>query len=456
MKTLKIPPFQPKQKLFCEADTPYVCYGGAKGGGKTHVVRYKAILMALNYPGIKILIVRATYGQLNENFTFPMQTILAKTGLARWKDNDKSFCFENGSRIKLGFCDKEADGQNYIGLEYDVVFIDEATQLSYTQYIWVSSTCRGVNDFPKRVYLTCNPGGKGHEWVKRLFIDRDYINEEKAEDYTFIQAKVEDNPALKEKDPHYMTWLNNLPDGQREAWRDGKWDVFVGQYFSEFSTGIHVMKPKPIPAHWKRYVTMDYGYSDMCAVLWIAIDELGRNYVYNELYENQLAPSEAAKKILEKTGDQKIESFIAPPDLFAKQNDGGRSTAVQFGENGIYLTQASNRRVDGWLAVKEQLKLIDTPDGGKTANLKIYTNCINLIDSLPKLQYDTDKLDGDILKEPHKWTHAPDALRYFCISYTSATKPLHGKPVPQPFKFTPTRSTVPSASGYGDLIGEAI
>jgi phage terminase large subunit len=351
--------------------------------------------------------------------------------------------------IKLGYCDNDADALRYQGQQFDVIFIDEATQFPEMWFTWISGACRGVNAFPKRVYLTCNPGGIGHEWVKRLFIDKIYTEDEDPADYTFIQAKATDNYALKEADPGYLKWLDGLPEGLREAWRDGSWDIFAGQYFSEFSKPIHVIEPFVIPAHWKRYVSMDYGFGDMCAVLWEAIDEQGKVYVYREFCEKNVLPSAAAQRIKELSVNEKVIDFIAPPDLFAKMKDGGRSVAEQFGENGIYLTQASNRRADGWIAIKEQIKLIDTPDGGKTANLKIFTNCLNLITSLPKLQYDTDKLDGDIIAE-HKYTHSPDALRYFCISHTSFAKPLPGeKPV---YAFTFTMPAEEQPIDYGETI----
>lgn len=451
MPPLIIEKLHPKQILFCKANTKYVCYGGARGGGKTHVVRVKSVSMARKYPGIKILIVRKTFPQLSESFALPLIGMLRPAGLAKYNGDERRFTFVNGSTIKLGYCDNDADSLNYKGLEYDVIFIDEATEISEYSFTNISLSCRGVNEFPKRVYLTCNPGGIGHEWVKRLFIERNYRPTEDPNDYTFIQAKASDNYSLADKDPAYLKALDSLPEKQRAAWRDGSWDVYVGQFFDEFSEHIHVIKPFVIPDHWRRYVSIDYGYTDMCAVLWFAINEKGQIFVYRELYESKLVPSRAAEKILQMTGSEKIDSFFAPPDLYSNKNDGGRSTAEQFGENGIYFSMASNKRADGWIAVKEQLQIIDTPDGGKTSNLKIFTNCINLIRCMPKLQYDTEKLDGDVLKQPHEFTHAPDALRYFCISHKANASELPGKISKSPFKFT-LPSSEPSLIGIGDKI----
>ena len=141
------------------------------------------------------------------------------------------------------------------------------------------------------MYLTCNPGGVGHEWVKRLFITKRYENGENPEDYTFIAARVYDNRALVEQDTGYVKMLENLPEDLRRAWLDGDWNVFAGQYFSEWSEKTHVMEPFPIPAHWRRYFAMDYGL-DMLAGYWIAVDTTGRAYVYREIYESGLIISE--------------------------------------------------------------------------------------------------------------------------------------------------------------------
>lgn len=306
----------------------------------------------------------------------------------------------------------------YQGQEYDFIFIDEATQLTEYQYMWISSCCRGANGIPKRIYLTCNPGGVGHAWVKRLFIDRDYRQGENPADYTFIPAKASDNGALRKNDPGYLAWLDSLPDGQRQAWRDGDWDAFLGQYFSEFRREIHVCTPFPIPPAWRRYVSMDYGL-DMCAVLWTAVAPDGRAYVYKEIHQSDLTVSAAAAEILRVNGGDEIYEFLAPPDLWSRQRETGRTTAEIFEEAGICLTKTSNNRVAGWLAVKEWLKIVPSETGEPTARLKIFASCTHLAKHLPLLLYD-EKNPSDCATEPHIITHAPDALRGFCVYRTGA------------------------------------
>jgi phage terminase large subunit len=433
----------PKQMEFLKAGTRYVAYGGARGGGKSFAVRFKAIALALIYPGIGILIIRRTLKDLQENHTNILKRIFKrfpKQVSPAYSDDEKAFRFPNGSRIKLGYCADDGDMLQYQGPEYDVVFIDEATQITEEMFNCFDACVRGVNEFPKRLYLTCNPGGVGHAYVRRLFIDREYKNEEAAEDYTFISAKVWDNQPLFDKDEGYkralkrymaergllepdekammyaknnavyVKVLKNLPYEKREAWLNGRWDVFAGQYFGEFAREAHTVEPFKIPAHWRRSVALDYGL-DMLAALWVAVDESGNAVVYRELNRPNLAISLAADAISCATPpDERIEAYYAPPDLWSRRQDTGKPAAEIFAECGVPLTKAGNDRMQGWLNVKEWLK----PQGVmKKPRLTVFRSCMNLIKCLPLLQHDETRTN-DVATEPHGITHAPDALRYWC------------------------------------------
>ena len=228
-----------------------------------------------------------------------------------------------------------------------------------------------------------------------------------------------------ESDPDYVKRLDALPEKERKALKDGNWDIFDGQYFKDFDRSVHVIEPFIIPDNWDRYRTLDYGL-DMLACYWIAIDGQGNEYVYKELYENDLIISEAAKRILEMDGEDKIRTTYAPPDLWNRRNDTGKSAAEIFRENGVYLSKSSNNRVIGWYAVQEHLKIYEKKDEQtgetyKTSKLRIFNTCINLIRTLPVIQRD-EKNPNDCAKEPHELTHAPDAIRGFCIERTKATK----------------------------------
>lgn len=411
--SIDISTINPKQAAFFKARTRNVAYGGARGGGKSWAIDHKAPLLALKYPGIKILLLRRTYKDLERNHA--RQLIPMLEGICKYNKQDKLFLFPNGSIIELGYCAAESDVLQYQGQEYDIIFIDEATQFTYFQYETLMACLRGANDFPKRMYLTCNPGGVGHEWVKRLFVTKRYKPTERAEDYTFIPATVYDNTVLMEKDPDYINMLNNLSDGLRQAWRDGSWELLAGQYFNEFDRAVHIVAPFPIPSHWKRYRAMDYGL-DCLACLWIAVDEGGNYYVYREYAEPDKVISDGARDILALSEGEEILYTVAPDDLWSRSQETAKSKADIWRENGLTLLKGSRTREAGWLAVKELL----TVKNGES-RLKIFNSCVELIEDLPALQVDP-KRPTDCLTEPHEITHLPDALRYFCLQYIYPSK----------------------------------
>lgn len=411
-----------RQKLFFKARRRFIAYGGARGGGKTWAVRIKAMLLACRYAGIKILIVRRSFQELRDNHILPLQMELRD--LARWKEQEKRFIFPNGSYIRFGYCSAERDVLQYQGQEYDIIFIDEATQLTEFQFQTFKGCLRGANDFPKRMYLTCNPGGVGHAWVKRLFIDRQYVEGERPEDYEFIQAKVTDNPVLMKKDPEYINMLRSLPYELREAWLNGSWDIFAGQYFSEWNRDVHVVEPFAIPSWWRRYITMDYGL-DMLAAYLIVVDDHDMAYVVQEVYKGRdlgegakgLIVSEAAAEVKALAGNGDIAAYLAPPDLWNARQETGKSVADIFAESGIYLTQTNNDRIDGWMAMHERLHVFEDEQGVQVAKLRIFPQCVNLIRTLPQLRYD-DKRINDVATEPHELTHGSDAIRGWCVYWT--------------------------------------
>lgn len=392
---------QSKQKEFFLAEAKYIAYGGARGGGKSWALRRKLVLLAINYQGISILLLRRTLTELRDNHIRPLLTEL--NGFCDYSDSKKCFEFPNGSRIVLGYLDCDGDLLRYQGQEYDIIAIDEATQVTEYQFQTLKACLRGANDFPKRIYITCNPGGVGHAWVKRLFIDRDFRNGENPEDFCFIQALVYDNKVLLEKNPDYLGQLQSLPPSLREAWLCGKWDEFEGQFFPEFDYYKHTTDVYQLPGDVRKYCAIDYGL-DMLAALFIAVDTDGNCVVYDEIHKPNLVVSEAARLIREK-GD--VCMVIAPSDLWSRQKDSGKSIAELFSENGVYLTRLSSERIGGWMCLRELLK----QDG----KLKIMRNCTNLIRCLPLLLHDKKRV-GDAATQPHAITHAPDALRYFAVS----------------------------------------
>ena len=402
------------QREFFASRCKYTAYGGARGGGKTWASSRKAIGGALRWQGIKILMIRREYDDMRNSLIEPMLAILPQE-IATYNGTLNIIYFVNGSTIKFGNMPGygAAVAGKYQGQEYDWIFMEEATQFTEQEFRGLGACLRGVNKIPKRFYLTCNPGGVGHHWVKRLFVSREFRNGENPDDYCFIKATVEDNKDLMESSPDYVQALDLLPEDIRNAHRYGDWDALAGTYFSEFRPELHTCKPFRIPDEWPRYRAFDYGL-DMFACLWIAVDFSGRCYVYREYCESDLVVSDAARVMRACTPPEERVSFtIAPPDMWNRQKDSGKNMAELFMQNGIGLLKASNSRIQGWLALKELMKL--RKDG--KPGLIIFSDCKSLIEFLPALQHDT-KNPSDCAKEPHEITHAPDALRYFAVMRT--------------------------------------
>ena len=414
-----LPP-NPKQLEFFKSRVKHTAYGGAKAGGKSWAMRTKCMMLAMTYPGLRILLLRRTLKELRENHIEPMRKIL--WGVAKFNKTEMVFTFPNDSRIVCGYCDNESDVSRYQGHEYDVICFEEATLFTEQQHEDLVLCLRSTRtDFIPRIYYTCNPGGVGHEWVKRLFIDRNYKETENPDEYLFIPAQVYDNYVIMERQPDYVKMLENLPEDKRRALLYGDWDAYDGRFFKEFSRRTHVIRPFRIPDHWQRYRAFDYGL-DMLACLWAAFDEIGNCYIYKELCESNLIIPLAAQKMLEYTGeDENITCTFAPFDIWSRNQGTGKYKAEMFEDSGLQLTPVRNGREDGWQNVLNWLHLVPDGTGEKRPRLFIFENCRELIRCIPLLQYD-DKNANDVAKEPHDITHAPDALRYLLDGRPSATE----------------------------------
>ena len=431
-----------KQKLFLGSHAKHTGFGGARGGGKSWVVQNKAERLCLNYKGIKCLIVRRTYPELMNNHIMPLQDKLPRN-IARYNKTEKLFRFFNGSVIKFGYCNNDKDLDQYQGAEYDIIFLDEATQL---QEMWIKkiiACLRGANSFPKRIYYTCNPGGASHGYFKRLFIDKKYEDGENAEDYYFIQSLVTDNVALMAAQPDYIKQLESLPPKLREAWLYGRWDIFEGQFFEDFretpdidlctKAGItpeqaleqrrftHVIEPFEIPRGWNIMRSYDFGYNKPFSLGYWAVDYDGILYRIMELYGCTQTPDEGVKwtpdeqfdKIaeLERTHPwlkgRKIVDSIADPAIWdASRGESIAETATRYG---IYFTPGDHERIPGWMQVHYRFQF----DENGYPRMYVFNNCKAFIRTIPLMMYsETHPEDLDTKLEDH----CPDEVRYMCMS----------------------------------------
>ena len=420
-----------KQKQFFLERHKYVAYGGARGGGKSWAVRRKAALMCFSYPGIRIGIFRRTYPELKANHIDNLISELG--GCARYVKSEREFLFVNGSKIKLIYADCDADLNRYQGTEFDILFIDEATQISEQWFQMLKACVRGVNDFPKRIYLTCNPGGIGHGWVKRLFITKTYTDKERAEDYAFIQATVKDNAALRRKSPEYIAQLESLPRKLREAWLHGSWDLFEGQFFEEFIDDpthyedrrfTHVVEPFEIPPTWRIYRSFDWGFSKPFSCDWWALDHDGKAYLILQYYGCTGEPDEGLKMdpyrvFSEVRRIEREHRWLVGKDISGVADSAiwdvqtGTSIIEAADKCGIYFRKSDKSRMPGWMQVHYRLAF----DEEGRCKMQFFNTCKNAIRTLPLLQYSkTVPEDLDTSGEDH----FADSMRYFCMMHPIA------------------------------------
>ena len=201
--------------------------------------------------------------------------------------------------------------------------------------------------------------------------------------------------------------------------------TFEGAYFDEMRRDIHVCEPFAIPDDWRRYHTMDYGL-DMLASYWVAFDEENNAYVYREVYEEGLIIPKAAEAMKQAEQGEAIYLRYAPPDMFGRSNESGRTRAEIFDSYGLHFERSSNDRISGWANLKEWLQVYTDPEGKEAARLKIFKNCPNLIRTLQSIARDKKK-PNDCANEPHELTHAPDALRYLFVLRPFGAKPKENK-----------------------------
>lgn len=418
-----------KQQLFLnttDQGVNEVLYGGAAGGGKSYGQLIDAFLYAIKYKGSKQLLLRRTFPELERSIILVSLTLFPKEA-AKYNSSQHRWKFFHGSIIEFGYCDTEKDVTNYQGAEFDVIRFDELTHFTEFQYTYLMSRIRGVNPYPKLIKCSTNPGGVGHAWVKERFIDtappmQPYKDKDSGSVRLFIPSTVYENKFLMDADPEYINRLKQLGEEEQKALLLGEWDIFKGQYFREFKRAIHVVDPFEIPQHWTRFRSLDYGL-DMCACYWWAVDERGREYIYRELHEPDLNLSQAAERIMDLTpADERIDYTIASPDLWNRRQETGFSGAELMYKAGLLgMRPADNNRIGGWRAMREHLAPYEDEQGITTARLRLFSNCINAIRSIPALVHDEKKVE-DAATEPHEYTHAPDSIRYGVMSRPISAK----------------------------------
>jgi phage terminase large subunit len=442
-------PLQPKQgellKLVEESPSTWIGYGGSRGGAKSHGARAVMLLRRWTHAGTRGLIFRRTYEQLWENH---IQPLFAQYPFMRgwFHTGHRELTLPNGSVIAFGYAEHPGDISNFQGKEYMDIAVDEATHLTEAELMFLRTCNRWPGVSPKqcKMILTMNPGGVGHAFVKRVFIDKQCHENESPDDYVFLQARAWDNcewaraalaeANLTEKD--YYGWpeeerfnffiektdygrtLNKLPKSMRNGHLLGSWDKFSGQYFDVFDLAKHVHRVQSfeLKSWLPRWIAIDWGFAHHSVVEWACQDgEITRQY--REYKVQGLGPSALAHEIVDRSKGEKIEAVFLSPDAFAHRTSES-SIAEQIGAvltaNGLpFPAEADNDRVGGWMLMYEMLH---------NGTWQIGDNCQALIETLPMLTRDEKKPEDGIKFDGDD---ALDATRYLLYSR------LHTRQAPQ-------------------------
>lgn len=449
-----------QQSLAFTSKATEILYGGAAGGGKSHLMRVLGIVLALQVPGLQIYLFRRLSDDLRKNHLEgpaglrAMLSSLIDSGFVKFNDTKGIFEFWNGSKMYLCHCQHEKDMYKYQGAEIHLLLIDELTLFTEPIYRFLRGRVRlGGLSVPDKykdklpmILSGSNPGNIGHSWVKATFVDSaepmKIWRAPKSEGgmlRQYIPAKLTDNPTLLKNDPDYINRLDGLGNPTLvEAMKDGNWDIIDGAYFAEFSRERHIIKPFAIPNYWPRIMAFDWGYAKPFCVLWGAVSDgtlrhsdtdklIPKNaiVVYREWYGTtgeanvglRLTALEIAKGIKDRARDEKYAAMVADPAIFSQ--NGGESISETMAKSGVQFWAADNKRVAGWQQI--HLRLTGTEDSEGEPLLYLFDTCLHTIRTLPALQHDTHNVE-DV--DSNMEDHAPDTLRYLCMTRVlSATKP---------------------------------
>jgi hypothetical protein len=423
----------PQQALFLLLDCREAFYGGAAGGGKSAALLMAALQYA-DVPGYAALILRKSFPQLSQpGMLIPMsRTWLGRTD-ARWNEQMKEWRFPSGATLRFGHVQDEGAIYDYQGGAYHFVGFDELTQFSEHAFTYIAFSRQrrdlAMRDLgiPIRVRATANPGGIGHGWVKKRYIDA----REKGVEY--IPARVSDNPGLDVVE--YEESLMHLPEMLRKQLLDGDWGAFEGAAFPEFDKEIHCVRDTELGKHWDRFESMDYGLNNpTCWLAW-AVDTDGNLVVFDSYYKPAL-PSESAPVVLLRRHDWRSTVCYGDPQSLAQRtgtvNRFGDPATIEteFADQGVPLVRANNNPRSGYTRVRELIKPDPErrfpdwhPKRGEGGAPRLFVDerhCPQLVEQLATATLQPiDKRWGGEMVDPDwegPYGHAIAALRYGALS----------------------------------------
>ena len=429
----------PKQALLHRSPANELLYGGAAGPGKSKALRMEALRYAMEIPGLQVYLFRRTFPELEDNHVipsmaeYPAEVCSYSDQKHRWAVRSTG---QQNSLIHLCHCKNEKDVFRYQGAEIHLLLIDELT--TFTEFIYdylrgrVRCTLVVPDAFKHKVpgiICASNPGGIGHEFVKRRWVDyakpmelKRAANRDGGMLRQYIPGLLEDNPTLIKNDPEYIHRLDALPEPYRTAYKEGDWGIFLGQMFM-FNRRDHVIDPRAIPEAAPVLMTFDWGFGKPYSVGWWWVDSDSRLYRFGELYGCmpgrvdegvRETDDEIAEKILRQEADLDIDPDsvlrMCDPTCFNRKPNymgGGQgpSSADVFLAHGLTLRPGDPKRD---LKIREFHRRLRVPKDdkgdptGEAPLLQVYSTCEAFIRTIPILQADLrDPEDVDTTQEDH-------------------------------------------------------
>lgn len=414
---------QPKQELALSCPAFELFYGGAAGGGKSDFLLADFLAGCNEYRAAwRGVLFRKTYKELEE-IIIRAKELYIPLG-ARYNKTDNVFTFPTGSFLKLRYLERDDQVEHYQGHQYTWVGFDELG--NYTTdycYLYMISRLRSAAGVKCYIRATGNPGGVGHSWVKKRFIDGKKPNtiytDKEGRTSCFIPSLLDDNIILMKNDPNYEKNLSLLPKYLYEALRFGNWDIIAGAAFEEFNRDNHVIKPVSLqPGVWFKFCSMDWGYSKPFSIGWWAVNNEGRMIRYRELYGCEKgevnkgvkkSALEVAKEAYDLSVAEGVNIMVADPAVWSKI-DKGMSIAEKFESVGWKMVKANNDRINGKMQFHQLLK--EKSEDGKPM-LLIFDTCTEFIRTIPVLlPSKTHPEDIDTSLEDHIY----DETRYAIMS----------------------------------------
>lgn len=409
----------PRQAFALQRREFEIAFGGSRGGGKSScLMAWMVDPEYINNPEFRGLVIRRNYDDLRDYID--RANTMYKYMNVEVVGNPAEFRFPTGAIIRTGhLMDKQAY-QKYQGHEYQKIGIEEATLIAdEDDYLKLISSCRSTIGLTPQIFLTCNPGGPGHNWFKKRFVDnqreKTFYDPVTNRTRIFIPSKIQDNPTLMEEDPGYMEMLKGLPDELRRAWLDGDWDVYYGQYFASWRYDVHVVEPFRIPSHWYKYRGIDYGFKSDFACVWMAVDPKKNVYLYRDYSVPELELSGHIDSINALSEGESYKATLGDPSMWIRnpqnmnKSDGVAGSHMAIADilrkNGINCIKANNNRLNGWNLLREYLKW----DDENPPKLHVFKTCHRFIETVPMLVHDLRRPEDLDTKGPD---HQADAARY--------------------------------------------